>query len=53
MSEDEIRAFDAGLHVIANDTMNELSLIRKKLVKASVPFEEKTPEKSASSHLGR
>lgn len=43
MPEDEIRAFNAELHVIANDTMNELSSIRKKLVKASVPFEERSP----------
>ena len=32
MSEAETRAFNAELHVIANDTMNELSAIRKKLV---------------------
>ena len=53
MSEAEIRAFNAELHVIANDTMNELSSIRKKLVKASVPFEEKPTEKSASIRRGR
>ena len=42
MSEAEIRAFNAELHVIASDTMNELSLIRKQLSKKSVPFEEKS-----------
>lgn len=40
MSEDEIRAFNAELRVIANDTMNELSSIRKRLSRKSVPFEE-------------
>lgn len=53
MSEDEIRAFNAELHVIANDTMNELSSIRKRLLKMSVPFEEKSPDKSSSSRLRR
>ena len=53
MSEAEIRAFNAELHVIANDTMNELSSIRKKLVKASVPFEEKPTEQSAYIRRGR
>lgn len=46
MSEDEIKAFNAELHVIATDTMNELSSIRKRFIKASVPFEEKPSEKS-------
>lgn len=49
MSEDEIRAFNAELRVIANDTMNALSSIRKQLLKKSVPFEEK----SASKRLRR
>ena len=49
MSEAETRAFNAELHVIANDTMNELSSIRKQLSKKSVPFEEK----SASGRLRR
>ena len=40
MYEDEIRAFNAELRVIANDTMNELSSIRKRLSRKSVPFEE-------------
>ena len=53
MSEAEIRAFNAELHVIANDTMNELSSIRKRLLKMSVPFEENSPDKSSSSHLRR
>lgn len=53
MSEDEIRAFNAELHVIANDTMNELSSIRNRLLKKSVPFEEKSPDKSSSSRLRR
>lgn len=53
MSEEEIRAFNAELHVIANDTMNELSSIRKRLLKMSVPFEEKRPDKSSSSRLRR
>ena len=53
MSEDEIKAFNAELHVIATDTMNELSSIRKRLIKTSVPFEEKPSEKSASRHPGR
>ena len=39
MSEAEIKAFNAELHVIASDTMNEISLIRKQLSKKSVPFE--------------
>lgn len=45
MAEDEIRAFNAELHVIASDTMNELSSIRKRLSKKSVPFEEKSTSK--------
>lgn len=53
MSEAEIKAFNAELHVIATDTMNELSSIRKRLIKTSVPFEEKSSEKSASRHPGR
>ena len=53
MSEDELRAFNAELHVIASDTMNELSSIWKRLIKVSVPFEEKTSEKSASRRLVR
>ena len=53
MSEDEIKAFNAELHVIATDTMNELSSIRKRLIKVSVPFEEKPSEKSGPRHPGR
>lgn len=53
MSEDEIKAFNAELHVIATDTMNELSSIRKRLIEASVPFEEKPPEKSGPRHPRR
>ena len=50
MSDVETRGFYAELRVIANDTMNELSSIRKQLLKNSVPFGEKTPEKSVSMH---
>lgn len=53
MSEAEIRAFNAELHVIANDTMNELSSIRKRLLKKGVPFEKKSPDKSFPSRLRR
>ena len=53
MSEDELRAFNAKLHVIASDTMNELSSIRKRLIRVSVPFEEKPPEKSSSLRCRR
>ncbi len=53
MSEDEIKAFNAELLVIATDTMNELSSIRKMHIKTSVPFEEKPSEKSGPRHLGR
>ena len=41
MSEDELRSFNAELHVIANDTMNELSSIRKQLLKSSVPLKKR------------
>ena len=50
MSEDEIRAFNAELRVIANDTMNELSSIRKRLSRKSVPFEEVLPTRSFMRH---
>ena len=42
MSGAEVRAFNAELHVIANNTMNELSSIMKYLLKKSVPFEERS-----------
>lgn len=53
MLEDEIKAFNAELLVIAIDTMNELTSIRKQLSKKSVPFEEKPSEESGPRHLGR
>lgn len=41
MSDVETRVFYAELHVIANDTMNELSSIRKQLLKNSVPLKKR------------
>lgn len=46
MTEDERRNINAELKVMASDTMNELSAIKRELSRASVPFEEKS-----QSHL--
>lgn len=52
-SDDEIRAFNAELNVIATDTMNELSAIRKQLAKSSVPFEEKSASPASFMPMNR
>lgn len=53
MTDDERRNINAELKVLATDTMNELSAIKRELYRESVPFEEKSQSHPSSCRARR